>query len=33
MEDRNYVAIMKEKLVEIKRVYGNLELGPVARQY
>jgi len=30
MEDRDYIAIMEEKLVEIKKVYGNLELSPVA---
>jgi len=27
LENRDYMAMMKEKLVEIKRVYGNLGLS------
>jgi len=28
MEDRDYMAMMKERLLEIKRSYGNLNLSP-----
>jgi len=27
MEDRDYIAMMKKKLLEIKRIYGNLRLA------
>jgi len=30
MENRDYMAMMKEKLLEIKRIYGNLELNAMA---
>jgi len=32
LENRDYMAIMKEKLLEIKRFYRNLELAPMAGQ-
>jgi len=28
MEDRDYMAMMKEKLLEIRRIYENLNLSP-----
>jgi len=30
MENRDYMVMMKEKLLEIKRIYMNLKLVPIA---
>ena len=30
LENADYIAMLKERLVEIKRFYGNLKLAPLA---